>query len=229
LASVVCLVCASAGRAAVVISDGFTLDGANRVAGANIIGVTTEVGGVNWGGGGNLDAAWTFTANGTVTNSGARSAAVPYTVTTDTTVSVDVNFSGYTGTSYAMVGMNSNLPSTTYSWPIWVFVRGNGEWALRASSTTLATGTGLSPLSGWHTLKLQYDPASSEATVWFDSTALANNVTFPTLPTLKYVGFGSQSVPNMAADNFSVAVIPEPGSLALLALGSLLVARARRR
>jgi hypothetical protein len=221
LASVVCLVCASAGRAAVVISDGFTLDGATRVAGANIIGVTTEVGGVNWGGGGNLDAAWTFTANGTVTNSGVRTAAVPYTVTADATVSVDVNFSGYTGTNYAMVGMDDSLPTLTYSWPIWLFVRGNGEWALRASGTTLATGTGLGASSGWHTLKLQYDPATSKATAWYDTMVLASNVSVPTLPTLRYLGFSS-SVPNVAADNFVVDVVlpGPPTAVTNLAVGS---------
>ena len=217
----------AAAQAVVIISDSFTATGTGgRTVGSPLQLTTTEVGGVKWG----ASNTFKFTAGDIVQNaSGNQQQVVPYVVTADTTVSADFNYNGYssTGTNYGMIGFNNVTPTQPYTWSLWLFVRGTGAWELRQGGTALASGTGLAPTTGWHTLKVEYDPTTLKASAWFDTTQLAANKTLTAPPTMSCIGFGDGNIANMRVDNFAVDVVPEPMTLALLAMSALGLLRRR--
>ncbi len=219
----VSLIVASAAQANVIISDSFTLNGTTRTAGASLSG-PTEVGGVNW----SSNTAWKFDSTGAVTASVTQVESVASPVTSGTTLSLDLNFNGYSGGSYAMIGLNNTTPTQPYNWQLWLFVKGTGDWALRQVSTTKASGSGLSVSGGYHNVKIEYDPTTSQASVWFDTTQLAGGLDVSGMAAISCLGFGSANIANMQADNFVVATVPEPVTLVLLMAGST-VALLRRR
>ncbi len=212
-------------QAVIMISDSFTVTGvAPRTAGATLLNVTTETGGLAWktfGGAPKFDTGGV----GYVVCTGTGGGDVPYAVTSDTSVGVDVNFNGYTGTGAAMVGLSKNLPSQPYNWSVFMSVTGAGVWKLIDYDTaahTVATGTGLNT-TGWHTMKLEYDPATKTTNVWYDTAHLVTNVVLAENPLspIAYVGFGNNPTyaNGIQFDNFVVESVPEPVTVALLALG----------
>jgi hypothetical protein len=208
----------------VLISDSFSLNSSNRQAGSSLPGTTTEVGGVTWSG----DGSWKFTAGGMVQSaSGSTDASVPLSLGSDpVTVSVDMDFAGNTTTSYGMLGLNYQTPTQPYLWTLWLFVRGNGQWALRQSGTDLASGSGLDTGAGLHELKIGYDAVTGLASAWYDGAALAADKALTAPPAVVRAGFGT-SIGGLSADNFVIDVVPEPVTLALVALGAVALLRRR--
>lgn len=219
------LLLAGLARGSVAISDGFTLNGGNRQVGSGLPGTMTETGGVAWSG----DGSWKFTAGGTVqSTSGSTDATVPLSLGTDpVTVSVEMDFAGHTGSSYGMIGLSDQPPTQPYNWSLWLFIRGNGQWALRQTTADLASGSGLDTTAGLHELMISYDAVTGMAGAWYDGTVLVADKALASPPTIVRAGFGT-SIAGLAADNFSVAAVPEPATLVLLALGSLLGVPRRR-
>jgi len=211
-------------QAVVVVSDSFAVTGlAPRTAGATLLNVPTETGGLVWK---TFGGAMKFDSEGVgyVYCTGTSGADIPYAVTSDMRVSVDVNLNGYTGTGAVMVGFSKAQPAQPYNWPVFMSVTGAGVWKLVDYDTaahTVATGTGLNT-TGWHTMTLEYDPTTKTANIWYDTTQLVTNMVLVenVLSPIGYVGFGNN--PTYASgiqfDNFVLESIPEPVTLALLGM-----------
>ena len=198
-------------QAITIASDSFTETGGLRAPGAPLAGATTEIGNLVWQSYNTNPQAFFFDSGGAgyVTTAIVSSVLVPVGVTSDTTVQVDVNLNGFTGTQTVMIGFAKvSMPKYPYSWPIYLTVNGVGNWNLYDFDTAAhsqGSGSGLN-VSGWHTMKLEYDPTTKTVNAWFDSTQLVTNkVLAETLSPIVAVGFGSNvTAATMQFDNFSV-------------------------
>ena len=112
-----------------------------------------------------------------------------------------------------------------------------GPWVLYRSSTNVDSFLG--PLTGGAedegdhvgpiTLSIELNTQGAAwSAEWFINGGSVRSETFATNPTnISYVGLSRESGAGASFDNFSLTVVPEPGSLALLGLGGLLIARRR--
>lgn len=65
---------------------------------------------------------------------------------------------------------------------------------------------------------------------WFINGGSVRSETLASNPTgITHVGLGRESGTSASFDNFSLTVVPEPGSLALMGLGGLCLLKRRRR
>ncbi len=106
-------------------------------------------------------------------------------------------------------------------------MRANGGWFVRGGYSTAASGNlpGAVP-SGYHTLAIEWDPTAEMAYAYFDTTILTPaGVSLPGLPAMTEAGFGQQGIANGTVNLFTVATVPEPVTLALVALGMLFLRR----
>ncbi len=208
----ICLVLIPASAwAGTIIFDSFSETGGLRVPGAPLAGATTETGNAVWQSYNTNPQGFFFDSGGAgyVTTAIVSSVLVADSVASDTTIQVDVNLNGYAGTQSVMIGFSKTAtPKYPYSWPIYLTVTGAGKWTLYDYDTqahSYGNGSGLN-VTGWHTMKLQYDPSTKKVNAWYDSTQLvANAVLAETLSPIVAVGFGSNvTTATMQFDDFSV-------------------------
>ena len=93
----------------------------------------------------------------------------------------------------------------------------------------LTSSAGEGTYTGSTTLTIVLNTEAAAWTAeWFVNGGSVRSEAYGSNPTINYVGLGIEDGASTTFSNFELTVVPEPGSLALMGLGGLLIARRRR-
>ncbi|MBP1990110.1 LamG-like jellyroll fold domain-containing protein [Paenibacillus eucommiae] len=195
------------------ISDSFTLDGVNRIAGEALSGTVTEVGDRTW----EANSEFIFAGSGsggyvTSTSSGTKTAFVPY-VPAGTMSSIEVDIKPFGMGGWSAVGFSKEASAFWGSGQIWMFLREDGYYNIWVNGTQnlLANGfiASFDPDEYTH-LRLEHDAVMQTVSVWVNEDSIVNASNIGAIqgftPDIKYAGFMvSAQTPNETAfKNFQV-------------------------
>lgn len=227
---VVGLVCCAPtmATAAVIYQDSFTRTGALNGTSPDVV---------------NVPAA-TWTANGTITtngsiaiNPGSTAAFLPFTPATGVvyTLSADLNAVsgdwgafGFSGTSNT-AGLWHVANPTASAWMLERADRVSGDAFFAGPATNNSQGIGNS-VAGFNTFSIVLDttnPLAWTTSIFRGNTQVGTTFTYTTNPTIAFVGFGNSGASQI--NNFTLSVVPEPGSFAIMGLGMVMIGLVRRR
>jgi len=229
---------------AYVIIDNFDLTGDAREAGKTIYGTTTMTGGATWQGD-NQGMVFGGTAtNGYLTADyagggyGGGTAAVPVSFSSGNTIKVQLDLysiahgTDFCGTSIGIGTTSSNLGGlygivwgpNTGSGLFQVFKNGGAYFDLALATTEYTYNP-----DGFNTYSIEYNSVMDTCTITANGVSKTASVGGLT-SAVNYAGVGySPWYASSQVDNFSVEVIPEPTTLALLTMGGLALGRRNRR
>ena len=164
-------------------------------------------------------------------------AFLAFTPTSGNVYTLSATLATPSGSSWAAIGFVEesntgidfwdNINAATVPWVLYrsntnvdSFIGTNGNW------TPLDEGNHAGPI----TMSIVLDTQGAAWTAeWFINGGSVRSETLVSNPTgITHVGLGRESGTTASFDNFSLTVVPEPGSLALLGMGGLLIARRRR-
>lgn len=223
----------------IIYSDGFNRIGALNGSTPDVtLGQYGGTAGATW-----ISAPWNTDGAAVVTNPSQGAATLPFTPQTGHLYQISVTENNTSGNSeWLALGYSDGTGggSTFYHAEVtpkaWMLMRGTTatfqNQSFYGSGTTNPASIGTE--TGTNTIAINLDtrPANWQIN-WYVNSNLVRTATFATNPTITSVSFGNDNMAGIPVqgtfENFTLAVVPEPGTLALVAFGSLAVMHRRRK
>ena len=192
----------------------------------------TTTGGEVW----SASTAWN--KDGSVdAGAGDDNAFLAFTPTSGNVYTLSATLATPSGPSWAAIGFVEGANTTTDFWQN--ITAATVPWVLYRSSTNVDSFIGR--VENWTpadegdhagpiTMSIVLDTQGAAWTAeWFINGGSVRSETLASNPTgITQVGLARESGTDASFDSFSLTVVPEPASLALMSLGGLLIARRRR-
>ncbi|MDG0994697.1 MAG: PEP-CTERM sorting domain-containing protein [Akkermansiaceae bacterium] len=237
---------AGSAQAAVIYQDNFDNDIEGTPTTGNLNGTTpdTTTGGNTWTADTNALRDWQ--ADGSIDNGAASPDNNGYAFLEFTpesgkvyTLSIDMTITSGSGSWFGLGFMSTNnttsagfYQESTGDGAPWMLLR-EGDTALAKSFAGPGTAGGVDLASrDGNTMSIVLDTTGTDWVATFNNGSESNSVTYTGLDIsndINYVGFGRNTTAIGSVDNFSLTVVPEPSTTALIGLGGLALILRRRK